>query len=182
MSDWKTLSSETVYETPWIKVHRDKVLNHNGKELTYSYLALQHPSILVVAVDTAGRILLQRNYRYTIDKHAWEIPAGHSDGQDLLQAARRELLEETGLASDEWVKLGTLYQACGIGNIPFTAFLARNVKHVSDERDEDEEITEQTFLEVTEIDKMLITGEAIESAHVAAIYLAKIHGLIKKEK
>src|SRR2546430_3289796 len=48
--------------------------------------------------------------------------------QDLLAAAKRELMEEAGLEGDDWVSLGKLYQASGIGSIPFATFLARNVR------------------------------------------------------
>ncbi len=174
---WKVLSSEEVYKTPWIRVRRDEVLNQNGKPLTYSVVELNHPSVFVVATNAKGQVCMIQNYRYTLGKTMWEIPAGHSDGQDTLEAAQRELLEETGLKSDDWINLGTLYQANGIGNIPLNAFLARNVRTVSAERDPDEQITNQRFFDLQEIEKMIKTGKFIESAHIACLYLAKLHGL-----
>lgn len=177
MSDWKTLSSEEVYKTPWIRVRRDEVLNHNGTPLTYSVVELNHPSVFIVAVNTDGKICLIQNYRYTVDKTMWELPAGHSDGEDPLIAAKRELLEESGLASDDWTNLGTLYQANGIGNIPFVAFLARNARHATNKRDTAEDITSQRFFTMKEIEGMARRGEFIESAHLATLYLAKLHGL-----
>lgn len=55
MSDWKTLSSEEVYRTPWISVRRDEVTTHTGKRLTYSVVDLAHPSVAIVASDDQGR-------------------------------------------------------------------------------------------------------------------------------
>lgn len=181
MKKWKTLSSEEIYRTPWLKVRRDQVLNHEGKELTYSVIELHGPSVFIVAVNPAGNICMIQNYRYTVDKTMWETPAGFSDGQNELKAAQRELQEEAGLASDDWTNLGTLYQANGIANIPFTVFLARNVRTSGTAHGQQEEgITNQQFMSLDKIEAMVKNGEFIESAHMAAIYLAKIHGL-KKE-
>lgn len=180
MAAWQTLSSEDVYTTPWIRVRRDEVLNHAGTKLTYSIVELVRPSVFIVAANSKGQICLIQNYRYTLNKTMWEIPAGYADEQDILTAAKRELLEETGLASNDWTELGTLYQANGIGKIPFTAFLARDVKQVTAERDKNEQITSLRFLDVSKIEEMATKGEIIESAHLAALYLAKLHGIKKK--
>lgn len=177
MSGWKTLHSDIVYETAWIKVRRDEVLNHNGKALTYSVVELNHPSVFVVAVNESGSILLQRAYRYTIDQEIWEIPAGHSDGQDLLVAAKRELMEETGFESDDWTDVGMFYQALGIGNMPFGVFIARNIRPGTGKRDEDEAIFKSVFKSPAEIDQMIAKGEFIDSPVITALYAAKIHGL-----
>lgn len=182
MSDWKTLASDIVYETPWIKVRRDEVLNHNNKPMTYSVIELQHPSVYIIATDDQGKILLHRSYRYTIDQEVWEVPAGHSDGEEPLTAAKRELLEETGYASERWTEIGTLYQAVGIGKIPLIIFLAQDVRQTNSERDKDEQITRHTFFSYNDIQKMIADNSIIESAIIAAIHLANIHGPHKEAK
>ncbi|HEY8999566.1 MAG TPA: NUDIX hydrolase [Candidatus Saccharimonadales bacterium] len=174
-NDWQTLSSEDVYETPWIKVRRDEVVTPSKKHLTYSVVALQHPFVIVVAVNDNDEILIQRNFRYPIGKYSWDLPAGHSDGEDLLFAAKRELLEETGLASDDWTDLGELHEVTGIGDIPGKAFLARNVRLVSDERDEAEDIIEQKFLSQSALEDFIRQGKIDEGAVIAALYLARLH-------
>jgi len=177
MSKWRTLSSEEIYKTPWIRVRRDEVLNHNGKPLTYSVVELNNPSVFIVATDPEGKVFMQRCYRYPIDKTIWNIPAGHSDGEDLLTAAKRELLEETGLASEEWTRLGRLYQAAGIGNIPLEAFWAKNVHAVSGDRDDLEEIVNQQFMTLEEIERLARSNEFEDAPELAVLYLAKLHGL-----
>jgi 8-oxo-dGTP pyrophosphatase MutT (NUDIX family) len=183
MADWKTLSSEVIHETPWIKLRKDEVLTHKGKQLTYTFMELHHPSVFVVAVNDEGKILLQKNYRYTIKQTIWELPAGHSDGQEPLVAARRELLEEDGMESEDWTNLGRTYQAIGTTNAPMDVCLARNVRTVKEAAAEDDElIVERRFFAPSEIDDMIKHGEIINIADMGAIHMALIHGLTKEAK
>ena len=73
-----------------------------------------------------------------------------------------------------------MYLANGIANVPFTIFAASNVQEVTTDLDEDEEIIEQKFLSLGEIETMLQNGEIQDTPTVAAVYLSKIHGLIKE--
>lgn len=172
---WQTLSSEDVYETPWIKVRRDEVVTPSKKHLTYSVVALKHPSAYIVAVNDSDEILLQYNYKYPVGRYVWSLPAGHSDeGETLLGAAKRELLEETGLESNDWQSLGKTHQANGTSNMPGEVFMARNVRLVSDERDEAEDIVEQKFFPQSTLEDFIRQGKIDEGVVVAALYLARL--------
>jgi 8-oxo-dGTP pyrophosphatase MutT (NUDIX family) len=174
MAGWKTLSSEKVYETAWFKVRRDKAINHHNQELTYSVMELHNPSVTIAAMDDQGRILLQRQYRYPIDKTIWEFPAGHSDGEEFLTAAKRELSEETGLSSDNWTDLGRINVAIGVANIQSQLFLAKNVQKTAEISDEEEDIGEQRFVPLAEIEELALTGELIDASVLSALYLIKL--------
>jgi 8-oxo-dGTP pyrophosphatase MutT (NUDIX family) len=177
VSAWKTLSTEDIYSTPWITVRRDEVQNHNGKHLTYSVVDLKNPSVYIVATDSDGRIYLHKNYRYTIDKEIWSIPAGHSESTDYLADAKRELQEEANLASDDWIYLGEWFQATGTANMPIRVFLARNAYTVDGKLDEIEDISAHRYASIKEIETMANGRELCEISTLGAIYLAKLHGL-----
>jgi 8-oxo-dGTP pyrophosphatase MutT (NUDIX family) len=159
-----------VYETPWIKVYRDEVLNQNEKPLTYSYLRSVHPPVTIIAVDPRGCILLQKNYRHTISQTLWEVPAGNSEGQDPLEAAKRELLEESGLVSDEWSSLGEAQLAAGVADIHHYIYLAKNVRLTTDERDEDEDISEQSFFSKEKVRRMILDDKIIDGDTLIGLY------------
>lgn len=173
--NWLVESSEIAYETPWLRFRSDKVRNHRNKPLTYGVVELHHTSVFIVAMNDRNEILLQREYRYSIDQYVWDVPAGFSDGQEPLVAAQRELLEETGLASTDWTHLGKYYVALGIANVAFDLFLARNVSVVTDERDEDEEIIEQRFIDIATIEAMEARGEIVSTACIASINQVRLH-------
>lgn len=176
MPRWEILSTTEVYRNPWIRVRHDKVVTHTGRQLDYGVVELNNPSVYIVATNERNEILMIQNYRYTIDKTIWEIPAGHSDGDDLLAAAKRELLEETGYESDEWEELGGLHAVIGIGNVPLVAFRAKNVRRKSARTDGQEDITSQRFMRLTDIEKMIKTEDFDDAPVLAVLYLAKIRG------
>lgn len=180
MADWQTVTSETVYETPWIKVHRDDVRNQNSTLLTYSYMETKKQSVFVVPVNAAGEILLQSVYRYTFKRRFWEIPAGYIElGEDPLAAGKRELTEETGFISDDWHMLGTFHQILGTGRVTCNAVLARNVHPASQATDADEDITQRHFASLSTIEHMIKSGELVDCPVITALYMAKIHGIVK---
>jgi 8-oxo-dGTP pyrophosphatase MutT (NUDIX family) len=96
-----------------------------------------------------------------------------------LVAAKRELLEEAGIESNDWQYLGTTYSALGISNIPMAIYWARSVQLVSDERDEDEDIRNQQFMPPAQIETMAAAGDIVSTGVLSALYLM---GLMKEKQ
>lgn len=172
MTTWKTLSTKILHETRWLRLVEDRVKTHRNKELTYTYVQTTHPGVAIVAVRENGDILIQKNYRYTLGETQWEIPAGHMEDDELpLAAAKRELLEEAGLASAQWIELGDTELASGVGNIRMHLFAARNVhKSNSSAVDEDEPISEQHFVSQHELRRMLRANEISSALSLIGMY------------
>jgi 8-oxo-dGTP pyrophosphatase MutT (NUDIX family) len=97
---WTTLSSRPIYENPWIAVREDQVTRPDGQPGIYGVVHFKKAAIGVLPVDDLGRVWLVGQYRYPLDVYSWEMPEGGADeGESPEQAARRELLEETGLVA-----------------------------------------------------------------------------------
>jgi ADP-ribose pyrophosphatase len=122
------VSGEQVYEGVLLHVHRDTVRLPNGKAGAREYI--DHPgAVAIVPVLEGGKILLERQFRYAIGKVMVEIPAGKIDpGEDPLETAKRELLEETGYLAREWHHLGTIHPLVAYSNEHIELYLARSLE------------------------------------------------------
>jgi len=122
---WTTLSSRPIYENPWIAVREDQVLQPDGKPGIYGVVHMRNKAIGVVPIDDEGYIYLVGQFRYTLDRYSWEIPEGGCPANETpLQAAQRELQEETGLSAQRWQTLGTAHLSNSVTDEEATYFLA----------------------------------------------------------
>jgi 8-oxo-dGTP pyrophosphatase MutT (NUDIX family) len=100
---WTRLSRTLAYRNPWIEVYHDAVLQPDGAPGIYGVVHFRNRAVGVVVLDDRDQVLLVGQFRYTLDVYSWEIPEGGAPtGEDPLQAAQRELLEETGYTADRW--------------------------------------------------------------------------------
>ena len=106
MRSWRTHGSRVVYENAWIRVREDEVTRPDGGRGIYGVVETTAPSVFIVALTAAEEVLLVGLERYTTGRPSLEIPAGNSEGDDPLVAARRELREETGRVAGSWELVG----------------------------------------------------------------------------
>ncbi|HEX8458861.1 MAG TPA: NUDIX hydrolase [Pyrinomonadaceae bacterium] len=103
---WTLISTKRIYDNNWISVREDSVVRPDGERGIYGVIHFKNIAIGVLAVE-ADFIYLVGQYRYPLERYSWEIPEGGcAEGEDPLDAARRELAEETGLRARNWRKLG----------------------------------------------------------------------------
>lgn len=119
----RTISSKYLMRRPWMTVRCDSVAIPGGK-VNPEYYVLEYPGwINVIAIDESGNMLLERQWRQAAGIISTEIPAGVMEkGETPLQAAQRELLEETGYTGGEWSELLTLYPNPGLMNKQVSLF------------------------------------------------------------
>ncbi|MDQ4038137.1 MAG: NUDIX hydrolase [Actinomycetota bacterium] len=121
-------SSRTVFEGRIVSVRQDEVEMSDGT--TGERDVVVHPGAVgVIALDEEERVVLIRQYRHPVRSYLWEVPAGLLDVADepLVETARRELLEEAGLAARRWDRLLDLYASPGGSTETVTIFLARDL-------------------------------------------------------
>ena len=139
----RIVSSRTVYRGPVFTVTTDHVEEPGGVRARRD-LIHHSGSVVVLAVDdsgTAPRILMERQYRHAAGDFLWELPAGRIDpGEQELQAAKRELLEETGYAAGTWKRILKFYASPGFVAETMAVYLATRLKKGKAQPEEDEVI------------------------------------------
>lgn len=176
---WETLSSEYLIQRPWLTARRDVLKMPDGKVVP-EYYVLEYPTwVNIIAITEDGMFILVRQYRHALGIVEYELCAGTMEASDEnpLEAAKRELLEETGYAGGEWTELTVLSaNPTSMNNLNHT-FIAKGVKKVSSQHlDETEEITVHLFTKEELVD-LLRRDEMKQALMVAPLwrYLAENH-------
>jgi 8-oxo-dGTP pyrophosphatase MutT (NUDIX family) len=133
---WQVLESKYSYRDPWLAVRSDTVRVPNGTVLS-PYHTIEFPEwVCAVALTPQQEVLLIEEYRHGVKRLSFELPCGapDHDGEDVLDAMKRELLEETGFAAQEWHALGSSTANTARQNNRVHAFLALDVRRVSDQK------------------------------------------------
>lgn len=171
---WTTRGTRAVYDNRWISVREDQVTGPAGDGI-YGVVEMRHPAVFVVALDEDHRVCFVEVDRYTTGRSI-EVPAGGSDGEDALEAAQRELLEETGLVARTWEHIGTMNALNGIAVAPEHVFLARDLSTAEDATgSQDEEGIERVlWMPFAEALRRVAAGEITDGETVAALAYAGI--------
>ncbi|MEY3908675.1 MAG: hypothetical protein RLZZ90_582 [Actinomycetota bacterium] len=153
--------SEVVFEGMIWNVVRE-TFEYSGSVLKREFVL--HPgAVAIIALNENQEILLIKQYRHPVRERLWEIPAGllDVDGEQKLDAAKRELLEETGYVASGWEELTSFHTTPGGNNETITIFLAKNAQHVGhDLLLEGEEVDMETrWVPLTEAVSSVVRGE-----------------------
>lgn len=139
---WKTLKSKVVFDNPWISVLEDHVINPGGGENQYGHVQFKNSAVAVVPLDTKGYTWIVGQDRYTLGEYSWEVPMGGSPrGEPEIEAAHRELQEETGLTAGSMRELMRVHVSNSITNEVGHLFLAEDLTVGEMNLEETENIT-----------------------------------------
>lgn len=177
----KQLSSEKIFDGVILHVYKDEVELPNGNRAGREYIA-HMGAVGIVPLTEDGKVIMERQFRYPLHDVITEIPAGKLDGpkEDRLDAAKRELLEETGITADEWIDLGDYHPSAAYCSERLTLYLARGLHMGVQKLDTDEflNIMQVPFEEI--IDDCL-TGKITDGKTISAILKAAVYtGYLKK--
>jgi 8-oxo-dGTP pyrophosphatase MutT (NUDIX family) len=126
---WTRQSRVLAYQNPWITVYHDEVLCPDGRPGIYGVVHFRNRAVGVVALDEQDRVLFVGQYRYTLSIYSWEIPeGGAAEGEDLLAAAQRELLEETGYSAGRWELLLRAHLSNSVSDEEAFCYLATDLR------------------------------------------------------
>ena len=156
----KITSSKEVYNCRLFRVTEDEAVDPKTGFRIKRSVVRHVGSAVMMAVDRKQRILLVRQYRLPADQYLWELPAGRLDpGEKPLQAARRELKEETGYRARKWTKLASYFVSPGYVQERMTIFLAEELiageaTPMDDERIETRWFTKKELSEMIEAGKI----------------------------
>ncbi len=138
----KRLTTRLVYDGQLLKGREDPGPQPGGRTARREWV--QHPgAVVMIPMLDDQTVLLERQYRYPLQRHFYELPAGKIEsGEDPLATAKRELIEECGYEARDWRHLTTLHPCIGYSDERIELYLVRDLIHVGHEHDDDE------FLEV----------------------------------
>lgn len=169
---WKTLSKKPIYENPWIRVEEHQVITPAGKEGIYGKVHFKNRAMAIIPIDYEGYTWLVGQYRYTLDEYSWEIPMGGGpNDMDLLESAKRELKEETGLLANKWTELLKIHTSNSVTDEWGLIYLAEDLTQGETEFEETEQllIKKLPFKEALE---MVMSGQITDSISVAGLLKA----------
>ncbi len=170
----KTISTDTIYNGKIINVELGTVVLPNGRQAKREIV--RHPGgVAVVAVDDDGYVYLVKQFRIPYNEVMLEVPAGKLDkgNEDIYDAARRELSEETGLVAEKLEFIGEFYPSVGYTDENLRLFIATGLKQGKKHPDEDEFVSTEK-IHITELTKMIMDGTVKDGKTIAAVLKAKM--------
>lgn len=170
---WKTLTSEYLVNAPWAVLRKDSCVMPNGY-LVPEYYVLEYPNwVNVVAITAENDIILIKQYRHGIKEDVLEIPGGVIDkGETSLEAAKRELLEETGYTFDSFEKISELYPNPATSNNKTTTYIARGGTKTGEQQLDNQEEIEVYLTSCEEVKQLLLENRFGQALHSAALFYA----------
>lgn len=171
---WQILSSQEIYDNPWISLTEHQVINPNRGRGIYGSVHFKNIATGILALDDSQNTWLVGQYRFPLKQYSWEIPEG-GGALDIhpLESAKRELLEETGLRAQSWTELQRIHLSNSVSDELGIIYLARDLSYGKAEPEETEQLQIRK-LPFEEAYQMVISGEITDSMSIAAILKLKI--------
>lgn len=170
---WKILGSKVPYDNKWIRVTEHQVINPSGGEGIYGVVHYKHIAIGIIPLDEEKNTWIVGQYRFPLNEYSWEIPEGGGKMDvPILDSAKRELLEETGIIASDWRHILTLHLSNSVSDEVGHVFVARDLSF----QDAQPEETEQLAVQKIPFDLLFewaMQGKITDSLSVAGILKVK---------
>ncbi|WP_020495685.1 NUDIX domain-containing protein [Sciscionella marina] len=172
---FETVSSEPVYRGNIFALRADEVVMPGGRTARREVVE-HYGAAVIVALDEDGAVVLIHQYRHAVGKRLWELPAGLLDvpGESPVQTARRELVEEVGLAAREWRTLVDVAASPGMTDEVARVFLATGLSEVDRPEPSEEEADLRIHrVPLDEALRMAMAGQIINGSAVSGLFAAR---------
>jgi 8-oxo-dGTP pyrophosphatase MutT (NUDIX family) len=169
---WTVKSVTREFENNWLAVDVHEVIHPGGREGTYGVVRVRRLAVGVLPIEPDGRVHLVGQWRFPLARYSWEMPEGGAEpGEDAETCARRELLEETGLAAASLDKILELDLSNSLTDECAILFLATGLTH-GEASPEDTEVLRRRTAPFAEVLNRAIDGRIRDSLTVAAVLRA----------
>ena len=175
---FKRIGQKELYKDKWLALYQDQIQFPDGSTGTYAWVNRKN-GVVIAVVTTDNRILLNKEYRYVIEKYNWELPGGGIDeGETPERAAKRELYEETGIHADTLEEVGGFYPLHSFNTEHITVFYTKiePTSLSTAQTESGEYVGEQRYVPFSEALGMIDSGEIIDAftANVIQIVIRRL--------
>ena len=181
---WKVLESRYLHREPWLTVRKERLEMPNGN-IVPDYYVLEYPNwVNIIAITKDDRFVLVQQYRHGIEKTCMELCAGVCDNSDgsIMEAAMRELLEETGYGGGTWSELMCISPNASATNTYSYCFIARDVEEITLQSLESSEDISVHLVDYQELRQLLSDWKIIQATMAAPLwkFITEFEHLYKK--
>jgi len=173
-NQWQVRSETEVYDNAWINLTQYQVINPSGNPGIYGKVHFKNRAIGIVPLDADMNTYLVGQYRFALSEYSWEIPEGGGPLADSpLDAAKRELLEETGLTAVNWTEIQRMHLSNSVTDELCIIYLATGLEQFEAEPEDTEQlIVKKAPFE--DVYRMVCAGEIKDAVTVAAVLKVKL--------
>ena len=173
---WQILSNAKKYESPWIKINEYDVIHPSGKNGIYGVVDFKNYAIGILPLDKDLNTWIVGQYRFPLNKYSWEIPEGGGPKNiDILDSAKRELVEECGIIAKDWRKIYHFNTSNSCTNEHAYIFLATDLTFTQSSPEDSEQLQVKK-IPFSVLYEMVLANEITDSLTIIAVF--KVHDII----